>query len=96
MSWSVNFAKPVLKQEAEAALDALPFPYKPEQGVREAAMCDQFAMAKQAAKFILSNTPGPFIYISMTGHANGCGYQKDESWSPDFVNVSVNQRHSVE
>jgi hypothetical protein len=84
MSWSASFQKPVLKCAAVAELDNLPKPQEP-------AAMEQFQAAKDVAKLLLKSVPGPFVNVSMTGHANAIGWQKKEGWANDMISVSVYQ-----
>lgn len=84
MSWSAG-TKAVPKSEADATIDAL------TTGTDDPQHEDQLRTAKQAAKLILANVPGPFVSISLSGHANGVGWQKKEGWANDCIVVNVVQ-----
>jgi hypothetical protein len=84
MSWNVN-TKVIAKADADAAIDAL------TTGTNDPKHEDQLRTAKLAAKAILHNVPGPYIYVSLTGHANGVGWQRKDGWANDCINVSVSQ-----
>jgi hypothetical protein len=86
MSWSASFVKPVSKAEAESAIDALS-----TGGQTEGPAIEQCRIAKQAAKAMLAVIPGPYVMVSMAGHANGVGWQKKEGWSNDTISVVVTQ-----
>lgn len=87
MSWSKSFSRPVPKNEVEITIDSLEFPDAANQG----PAYDQFTLAKYAAKTLCAGIPGPFIQVSMSGHANGVGWQKKEGWSNDCITISVVQ-----
>lgn len=84
MSWSAG-TKAVAKSEADAAIDALTTVTNDPQHE------DQLRSAKQAAKLLLAIVPGPFVSISLSGHANGVGWQKKEGWANDCIAVNVTQ-----
>jgi hypothetical protein len=88
MSWSTR-TKYILKAEADAAIDAL------VTGTNEPVHEDQLRVAKQAAKLILANISGPMITVSLSGHANGVGWNKKEDWSSDSISVNVTQQFSA-
>ncbi len=85
MSWSAG-TKSVAKGDADAAIDAL------IAGTGQPTHDDQLRVAKQAAKLILTNIPGPFVTVSVSGHANGVGWQKKGGWSNDCISVNVSQQ----
>lgn len=84
MSWSAG-TKAIAKSEADAAIDAL------TTGTNDPQHEDQLRVAKQSAKLLLANVPGPFVSVSLSGHANGVGWQKKEGWSNDCISVNVTQ-----
>jgi len=84
MSWSTG-TKAVAKSEVDVAIDFL------DTGTDDPQHWDQLRVAKQAAKMILSNIPGPFVSVFMSGHANGVGWQKKEGWASDCITVNVTQ-----
>jgi len=84
MSWSVG-TKCVVKGEADAAIDAL------TTGTGDEKHEDQLRVAKQAAKLILANIPGPCVSVTMSGHANGLGWQDRPGWATDCISVNVSQ-----
>jgi hypothetical protein len=88
MSWSTGTAI-VKKAEVDAAVDAL------TSGTNDPVMGpihdDQLRTAKAAAKLLLTNIPGPFVIVRLSGHGNGVGWQKKEGWSNDCITVSVSQ-----
>lgn len=86
MSWSASTAL-VQKSKANEAIDNLTIEHdEPSQ--------DQLAAGKDAAKLLLKGIPGPFVRISMSGHANGIGWNKKEGYSDDFINIQVVQSNS--
>lgn len=85
MSWSAG-TKSVAKSEADAAIDAL------IAGTGDPTHDDQLRVAKQAAKLLLANIPGPYVTVSLSGHANGIGWQKKDGWSNDCISVNVTQQ----
>ena len=86
MSWSASFREPVRKIDAEAAIDRL------STGAQvEGPAIEQCEAAKRAAKELLKTVPGPYVMVSLSGHANGIGWQKKEGWSNDTIYVSVVQ-----
>ena len=87
MSWSTGTKVSVSKAEADAAIDAL------TTGTSDPMHEDQLRVAKQAAKLLLTNIPGPYVRVNLNGHANGVGWQKREGWSSDCITVSVTQTY---
>lgn len=85
MSWSVSTPR-VKKADAELAVDSLEPP-----DYAEPPAIDQIQSAMRAAKEILKSIPGPFVVVSMSGHANGIGWQRKAGWSDDFISVTVTQ-----
>lgn len=85
MSWSCGTNK-VRKQVIEGEIDAV-MPL----GDLEGAAFDQIQAAKRAAKELVKTIPGPLMVVSMSGHANGMGWNKKEGWSDDFITVTVGQ-----
>ncbi len=88
MSWSVGFAKPVSKHEAESMLDNLAFA---GDATKEGPAYDQFKSAKATAKLLLRSVPGPYVMVTMSGHANGVGWHKKEGMANDMISVNVTQ-----
>lgn len=84
MSWSAG-TKAVAKHDSDAAIDAL------TAGTSDAKHEDQLRTAKQAAKLILANIPGPFVSVTMSGHANGVGWESKPGWASDCISVNVSQ-----
>lgn len=84
MSWSAG-TKKVAKADADGAIEAL------NTGTNDPKHEDQLRIAKQAAKVLLATVPGPFITVSLSGHANGVGWQQKEGWSNDCISVNVTQ-----
>ena len=86
MSWSASFLKPVPKRKAAAAVEAL------STGAQtEGPAIDQCELAKKAVLALLPGIPGPFIQVSMSGHANGVGWQNKAGWSNDCISISIMQ-----
>lgn len=85
MSWSTS-TMIVAKAKAPDAIDQIEIP----QYV-EAPALDQIHAAQQAAKELLKLIPGPRVRVSMSGHANGVGWQKKEGWADDCITVTVTQ-----
>lgn len=85
MSWSTSTPK-APKAQVASKLGELSFP-----GVLEPAALDQVDAAKRAALEILKTIPGPLIVVSLSGHANGVGWQAKEGWANDAITVSVTQ-----
>ena len=52
---------------------------------------DQLHAARLAAKRLLHSIPGPYVMVSLSGHANGIGWQKKEGYANDSISVSVSQ-----
>ena len=89
MSWSASTTKAVKKSEAPAAIDALSVSrFNVEDN---APMDDQIAVAKAAAKEICKVIPGPYVIVSLSGHANGVGWQEKSGYANDYIQVSVTQ-----
>lgn len=92
MSWNVGFTKPVRREEAEAAIDALQFPGDENPRMKEtSAGMVQFAAAKKAAKKLVASLPGPYVSVAMSGHANATGWNKKEGYANDMISVNVSQ-----
>jgi hypothetical protein len=87
MSWSVSTGI-VNKSEVDSFIDALGDPYIAERP----ASWDQLKAAKDAAKLLLKSIPGPFVAVSLSGHANGVGWQKAQGCSNDEIHITVMQR----
>jgi hypothetical protein len=86
MSWSASFVKPVPKMLAAAAISALS-----TGGQTEGPAIDQCELAKHVAHSLLPIIPGPFIQVTLSGHANGVGWQKKDGWANDCISVNVVQ-----
>ena len=87
MSWSVAFTRPVSKRDAEAELDRL----KLDPSTNPPECEDQLHAARLAAKRLLHSIPGPYVMVSLSGHANGIGWQKKEGYANDTIQISVTQ-----
>lgn len=86
MSWSASFLRAVPKREASAAISAL------SAGAQtEGPAIDQCELAKRVAQSLLSVIPGPYIHVSLSGHANGVGWQKKEGFANDCINIAIVQ-----
>jgi hypothetical protein len=85
MSWTLS-VNSVIKEQIDATLDGLPTPE-----YMDGPMKDQLRVAKQAVKQIVANVPGPHLAITMSGHANGVGWQKKDGWVNDFITISIQQ-----
>lgn len=85
MSWSAP-AVVVRKKDIKKALNELEL-----SGDNSNWALDQFEEAKDAALELVKGIPGPYVVVNMSGHANGIGYHKKETWSNDFVSLSVGQ-----
>jgi hypothetical protein len=86
MSWSASFVKPVVKRHAAAAISAL------STGVQaDEPAVDQCELAKHIAHQLLPIIPGPYIQVTLSGHANGVGWQKKDGWANDCINISIVQ-----
>ena len=86
MSWSASFPMPVRKEKAVEALDRLLIVHE-----TTSSMIDQCELAKQAVKAILPGIPGPYVMVSISGHANGVGWQKQQGMANDCIYISVSQ-----
>jgi hypothetical protein len=87
MSWSFSTKEPIKREEAFDRICEL----KPPDGLEGAAIA-QFESAKAAAIEIAAVIPGPYVSVSMSGHANGVGWQKKEGYANDCITVSVTQQ----
>jgi len=86
MSWSASFKEPVRKVDAAAAVEHL------HTGTQvEGPAIEQCEAAKRAAKELLKSIPGPYVQVSLSGHANGVGWQQKEGWSNDCITVNIAQ-----
>lgn len=86
MSWSASFKEPVRKIDANAFVDRL------NTGVQvEGPAIDQCEAAKRAVKALLPSIPGPYVMVSISGHANGVGWQGKDGWANDCISVSITQ-----
>lgn len=87
MSWSTR-TQIVAKGDADAAVAALTTGTTgPTAPMHE----DQLRTAKVAACLILATIPGPFVSVSLSGHANGVGWQGKDGWANDCISISVTQ-----
>lgn len=86
MSWSASFVKPVERINAAAYIDRLSTVAQIEGPA--IAQCE---LAKKAAKQLLDGIPGPYIQVTLSGHANGVGWQKKDGWANDCITVSITQ-----
>lgn len=86
MSWTATTGV-VRKSEAKRALNELTL-----QGQCDPWAKDQFEETKDVALLLIKSVPGPYVTINMSGHANGVGYSKKDTWSNDFVSVSISQQ----
>jgi hypothetical protein len=85
MSWSAS--TPVVeKHKVEEALDNLVFSLE-----LDGPALDQVSAAKRAALELIKTIPGPKIRVSLSGHANGMGWQSKEGWSDDCIHINVCQ-----
>lgn len=85
MSWSTSTLV-IPKAEAIRAINTIEIP----QYV-EAPALEQIRAAQEAAKELLKYVPGPRVRISMSGHANGVGWQKKDGYADDCITVTVTQ-----
>lgn len=90
MSWSAP-ALAVRKKDIKKALSELEL-----TGDNASWAIDQFEGAKDAVLELVKGIPGSYVVVNMSGHANGIGYNKKESWSNDFVSISVGQLTTAE
>jgi hypothetical protein len=51
----------------------------------------QVESAKEAAYELLKVIPGPVVAISLSGHANGVGWQEKPGYANDTITVSITQ-----
>ncbi len=86
MSWNASTKGPVLKQNLPEALAGIT-DGEPLNG----PMYEQLEAARRAAKELAKTVPGPHLAVSMSGHANGVGWQKKEGWANDTITVTVSQ-----
>lgn len=84
MSWSASLRKAVDKN-----VGTLDFDINPQD--ISGPMLDQFNVAKKAIETIIPNISGPKLQITMSGHANGIGWNKKEGYANDFITVTVYQ-----
>lgn len=89
MSWSLSTDN-VPKKDAVAAVMQL----KPQHDI-DPATEDQIYHAKKVALEAVRGVPGPFVSVTLSGHANGVGWQQKEGYANDCINISVTQ-HLVE
>ena len=91
MSWSATFPNPVSKAEAIAEIDKLGIAVNDPDQIAELEAIDQLQAAKDAAKLLLKSVPGPKITVSLSGHANGVGWQQRSGWANAGITVMVHQ-----
>jgi flagellar motor protein MotB len=103
MSWSTSTVKPVLKVDAENELITLyvqainpggvQVQNVPQEEVDRQVGCvsDQIKAALAAVRELLKAIPGPYVQISISGHANGAGWHKKEGYANDCISVTVTQ-----
>jgi hypothetical protein len=89
MSWSLDTGI-VAKKDAVGAIMRL----NPSHEI-DPATEDQIYHAKKTALELVRGISGPFVSITMSGHANGVGWQGKEGYANDCINLSVTQ-HLVE
>lgn len=86
MSWSASFTRPVRKVDAVAYIDRL------STGAQvEGPAIEQCEAAKRAAKELLKTIPGPYVMVSLVGHANGVGWHKKDGWADDCITINITQ-----
>lgn len=88
MSWSVSTGL-VKKSGLQFAIQGLNLP---EEQMNRDESLDQLNAAKMAALMLAMATPGPYVTVSLTGHANGVGWHKKEGMSNDFISINVYQQ----
>jgi len=86
MSWSAS-TQFVDKKEIRTAIVA------PDIVPREidGPMLDQLHAAQEAALQLVKSIPGPKVSVTMSGHANGIGWQGKSGWANDTITVTVSQ-----
>lgn len=89
MSWSIS-TKIVPKSAIGQAIEDLSL--AGNGFIPSAEAVDQLETAKRGALEILKSIPGPYMSVSLSGHANGVGWQKHAGYADDCITVSVNQR----
>jgi hypothetical protein len=87
MSWSVT-TNLVSKGNAKAAIALLGLN---GNQIHSAWAVDQLETAKNAAREIIKGISGPYLVVSLSGHANGTGWNSKAGYSSDTINVSVSQ-----
>jgi len=89
MSWSLSTTI-VPKKDVVAAIMQI----EPSHEV-DPATADQIYHAKKVALELVRGVPGPFVSVTMSGNANGVGWQQKDGYANDCINVGVTQ-HLVE
>ncbi len=51
----------------------------------------QVQTAKAAAKMVARALPGPNVVVSLSGHANGAGWQAKPGYASETVTITVTQ-----
>jgi hypothetical protein len=95
MSWTISTGL-LSKGNAEKGIDRLELDAGDgdSPSTYSAATLDQFQTAKNAAKELIKGMPGPYVTVSLSGHANGVGFQKSPGMSNDFISIGVAQQCS--
>lgn len=91
MSWSKSVYPQVAKGDVPAVLADLILGPNSHDPVVQAAMEAQFEAAKPLVLAMLETVPGPYVTITMSGHANGVGEVSKPGWSNDSLTVSMQQ-----
>lgn len=89
MSWSIQ-SKSIKREEAfDRICELAPNDYM------DGPARTQFETAKEAAIEIVATLPGPFVRVSLSGHANAVGWQEKQGYVNETITVTVSQ-HLVE
>lgn len=54
-------------------------------------MLSQLNDAMDAAQLLIKSIPGPKVIVTLSGHANGVGWNKKDGWVDDCITVTVRQ-----
>lgn len=90
MSWS-TFIRIAPKREVMLALQPAAVVLNVYNTELDHEVADQVESAKRAALELLKTIPGPFVGVTMSGHANGVGWHNKDGYATDFITVTVTQ-----
>jgi hypothetical protein len=95
MSWTVSTGV-IDKLDAERKVNGLMITDPPSSDMNiDGAKWDQLQAAKRAALELLKTVPGPYVSVSLNGHANAIGWQSQDGSSADYIGIGVGQHYKA-